>query len=96
MITSFLLELVFGILNAVFGLIPDFELFNPGSRNATGDLPKEWSWAGNLASLMGVWDLFFPVRVAFTCLLAVFAGRVFAAVAQLVRWLWASLPGKGT
>lgn len=94
MIVTLLLTIVFGILNAVFSLIPSFSLeYLDGPRAIDGGLfitPLE------LAQSLVMFNLFMPVDVIVGGIGVILAAFVFAATVQFFRWVWSVIPGKGT
>lgn len=93
MIIDLVLGVLFGILNAVLGLIPEFTLFDGPEGGMTTD---QWSWAQPVADWLRIWDLFMPISVMFVCIVAVVAARVFVVLVQFIQWLWSVLPFKSS
>jgi hypothetical protein len=92
-IVDTLIGVLLGVLNAVMGLIPEFTIFEG---------PDDGSWGnegGALDSLIGMlatWNLFFPVRLMFSCVLVIVGTKVFAALVQFLIFTWDKLPFKST
>jgi hypothetical protein len=97
-IVDLFLSLLFGILDAVFGLLPDFQITTVYTAdmecNSYGSCG--WDTAGWVARWLVTADLFLPVGVFFWGLVTVFAARAFVAGVQLLRWLWDVLPLKSS
>lgn len=98
MIVDLIVGVLFGILNAVLGLVPSFEVTDwtvaAGIRTAGGglDLP----WVVHTRGWLWVWNHFVPVRFALSCLLLLLAAKLFSAVVQLVMWFWDRIPFKSS
>jgi hypothetical protein len=89
-IVDLIVQVLFGILNAVLGLIPAFEIW----QQAEGE--GNHYAAERVGDMLAVWDLFSPVGLLLGALVAVLAARVFAAGVSFVDWLWARLPFKSS
>jgi hypothetical protein len=89
-IVDLIVVALFGIVNAVFGLIPEFSVY---SGEAEGTY---WGASVNLGEFLAAWDLFQPIELMFTCLLLILGTKAFVAVAQFLVWLWSILPFKSS
>jgi hypothetical protein len=93
MIVDLLVSVLFGILNAVLGVIPVFEVWNPelGLSGTSGNISV---LNEHVADSLYAMNLFIPVPTLIYGLLAILATRVFVWGVQFVRWLWSVIPFK--
>lgn len=96
MIIDLIVGIVFGILNAVFSLIPTFDLIIDGPRQTAAAGGALYTSTLEVVKFLKVWDLIFPVSLILTCIGVLIAAKVFSAFVQFIRWVWTVIPAKGT
>ena len=96
MIVDFFLGLLFGILNAVFALIPTFDFGTDAwLRGVDGSLDTGNAVYMLIASWYTV-DLFYPITMTLMCIGSVLGTKTFVAFTQFLKWVWSVIPAKGT
>jgi hypothetical protein len=96
-IVDFLVTAFLGLLNALLGLFPVYELWEQNflPRNTEGNLGLN-EWTVRIAEMLALWDLYFPVSALFVCLGVIVAARLFVVVVELIQWAWRNFPLKST
>jgi hypothetical protein len=89
-IIGLILVVVFSLLSAVFGIIPDYTMFAPEYQGTTG------GGATMLAQMLAALNLFAPVTLLFICAFALLGFKAFVAGAHLVVFVWDKLPFKSS
>lgn len=95
MLLDLLVGVIFGVLNAVLGLIPTFDIITE-PQGPTGLTGEHYGWTQWLAETLRAWNDWLPITEVLYLLMAVFATKAFIAVVQFIRWVWDRLPAKGT
>lgn len=91
MIVDLLVTVLFGILNAVFSLLPAAEV-----GEHTGTTYGSATNADMVAQVIGVLHIFIDVRILFWVLAGILACRFAVVAVQFVRWLWGVIPFKSS
>jgi hypothetical protein len=92
-IVDLIVGALFGLLNAVLGVIPTFDPFEQFWSDGSG---YDGTVTQLVAGFLAIWDRFVPIELCFLAFFAIVAAKVFVAVAQFVMTLWQSLPFKSS
>lgn len=84
MITTFFIQMVLGIIDGIFSVVPSWSV-----STSTIDGAKS---AGLTAGSLDGW---FPETFLFGCLAVVLAARLWFFFFNAIQWIWHSLPFNG-
>ena len=95
MIVDLIVGALFGLLNSVVSMIPEFSPWGEAGVQGdkaypfvgTGETVKQWLFAFNQ---------FLPIRAFIVCIGAIASARLFVVLVQFFKWVWESLPFKST
>jgi hypothetical protein len=91
-----IVTVLFAVLSAVFGLIPEFDSFSPGWLDGMVGGGASGTFFDRIGGILLTLDLFVPMGLLFQVLGIILLTKVFVAGVQFVTFIWDKLPFKSS